>query len=56
MSDNTKQKKVRTLSPEQLEKMKLARTAKALERRETKARKKNYNHKQLTNRKKELNY
>ena len=37
MSDNTKQKKARTLSPEQLEKMKLARTAKALERRETKA-------------------
>ena len=29
MSDNTKQKKARTLSPEQLEKMKLARTAKA---------------------------
>jgi hypothetical protein len=40
MSDNTKQKKVRTLSPEQLEKMKLARTAKALERRETKAKEK----------------
>tara|TARA_R110000782_G_scaffold159813_1_gene251863 strand:+ start:223 stop:990 length:768 start_codon:yes stop_codon:yes gene_type:complete len=40
MSDNTKQKKARTLSPEQLEKMKLARTAKALERRETKAKEK----------------
>jgi len=40
MSDNTKQKKIRTLSPEQLEKMKLARTAKALERRETKAKEK----------------
>ena len=40
MSDNTKQKKARTLSPEQLEKMKLARTAKAQERRETKAKEK----------------
>ena len=40
MSDNTKQKKARTMSPEQLEKMKLARTAKALERRETKAKEK----------------
>jgi len=40
MSDNTKQKKARTLSPEQLEKMKLARTAKAQERRETKEKEK----------------